>query len=280
MSDWYSKGVDAAQKARKQIGSGFRPDFWLKADTSAEIVVLDKEPFNVWQHSFQVRGKWKTYTCLRKNCPLCRVNEPRFFAVYRILDLREYVDKSGKKHKNQERYYAVSPKNQPIFERLLKKGILYKHVLEVARVGAGNTAVYNFVPMGKPKFEVPKPKLDTLKDFAPKNKDELLVILEVLGVSVDDEDEQEEEPEANTRKYSVDDDDDGEEEEEDGDDGEDDEDSSDASDEAEEDGDDDEEDEEDTEEDADEDEEDDEPVAKKKPAKKKKKPVVDDDDEE
>lgn len=299
-NQWYTRNAVEARKARKRMSSSFLPEFWLKDGESAKAVFLDREPVYMYQHQFYVRGKTKNYTCLRKKCPLCALKDPRYVAIYRVIDTRTFIGKDKKKRKNVEKYYVVGSRLQPTLERIEKNHQLFRRVVEITRTGTSTDTTYSALPIGKPKFELLPPKLDTLKDYAPKSREELEMIAGTLGMAVneaedyddEDEDDDDESPKKNGKKggkkrnYLKDEEDEDENEGEDEDedeDADDDEDEEDGDDENEEDDDeeDDDEDEEDGDEedaegdDDDEDEDDDdEPVVRKKkktkPTKKKK----------
>lgn len=274
---WYTRSAVEARKARKKMGSNFLPEFWMKDGESAKVIYLDKDPVYLYQHQFNVRGKVKTYTCIGKGCPLCMIKDPRYVAVYRIIDTRKYKDKQGKVISNKERYHVVGSRLQPTLERIEKNHQLFRRVVELTRTGASTDTTYTAIPIGKPKIEIASPKLDTLKDYAPKSRDELEMIAETLGLEVEreknihshDDDDEDEKPEKKTRSYLEDEDedednedsDDTDEESEDEDEDDDTEDESDDEDEEPEDEDDD-----DAEEDDESDEDDEEPppVVKKK----------------
>lgn len=186
---WFSTGVGEVQKAREQMKSMFRPEFWLKEDgDSAKIIILDKEPFNVMMHQVNLRGKFKKYTCIKKNCPLCKVDEPRFVSVYRIIDTRSYEDKNKKVHKNVERYYEIGTKAMAQVESLEEDGNFYGKIIKVKRVGKGAKTSYAITYVGDPEKRY-KPALKPLEDYKPKSMDELQMLAELLGAKEDDQDE-------------------------------------------------------------------------------------------
>lgn len=213
MSSWYTKGAAEAKKVRRKMASSFLPEFWLKDGQSAKVIFLDREAVYLYQHTFNVRGKMKNYTCLRKGCPLCAVadRDPRYVAIYRVLDLRKYKNKAGKVITQTERYYVVGSRLQPTLERLEKNHQLYNRVVEITRTGSGTDTVYSAISVGKPKIEVPAPSLKTLKDYAPKTREELEMIAETLGMvqkrdeGYDDDEEEVEKP-RKSRNYLTDDD--------------------------------------------------------------------------
>lgn len=212
---WFTRGEKAAKAARAQIASVFKPEFWMKAGEAAKVVFLDKESFNVHVHSIQVRGRMRKYTCLRHNCPLCKINEPRLFAVYRVIDLRKFKDKEGKVSPYREKYYEVGARLQPTIARLMSKKLLYKKLAEISRDGAGTATTYQIIPLDeigpKLKAKIRKlltPQLDFMKDYAPKSVAELKELAIAFGGLADADGDDDDDDETETaRDYLADDDD-------------------------------------------------------------------------
>ena len=185
---WWTTGAKKAQEARKKMQSMYRPEFWMKDGETANIIFLDAEPFNIYQHQVKIRGRIKKYTCLGPGgrCPLCQVSDPRFLSVYRIIDMRTYESKDGKKHTNTEKYYEAGARVAPQLERLNDKGKLHLKMLEITRTGATTDTVYSFIYEGKPTIAVPQSKLKFQVDYKPKTEEELITVASVLGGDEDD----------------------------------------------------------------------------------------------
>jgi hypothetical protein len=202
--EWYNKGMGAVQKAREEAKASFRPEFFLKDDgDSAKVIPLDSEPFNVYVHSVELRGRFRKYTCMRKNCPLCKVNEPRFISVYRIIDTRSYDDKQGKTHKNEERYWEIGSKLMAQVESLDEDGNFFGQIVKVKRAGKGTKTTYAITFVGEPN-KVPKATLKPVEDYAPKSRQELQTIAELLGCKDEDADYTESKSKDASRYYGDD----------------------------------------------------------------------------
>lgn len=193
-SGWFSRGEEAAAAARKQAGSMYKPEFWLKDGETAEVIFLDKESINIWAHTVYRNGRQRKYTCRRRGCPLCRVDEARVISVYRVLDLRIFAPKDGKKARDQfdfrQKYWEVGSRLQPTIAKLLDKGLLYKKVAEVSRDGEGTKTTYQVIPIGPidPEFkeqlrerELLTPALEFEEDYAPKSLEDLEILAESLS---------------------------------------------------------------------------------------------------
>lgn len=178
---WHGTGLGEVQKVREQMASQFKPEFFLRDDgSSAKIVVLDKEPFNIYVHQVELRGKFKKYTCMKGSCPLCKVNEARFLCVYRIIDTSSYEGKDGKVHKNVEKYYEIGSKVMAQVESLEEEGLWYGKVVKVKRIGKGTKTSYALTPAGDSEKRY-KPSLKPLEDYKPKSFAELETLAQLLG---------------------------------------------------------------------------------------------------
>lgn len=234
---WFTRGAEAAEAARKQAQRSFRPELWMKDGEVAEAIFLDKESFNVSQHSIKLRGRFRKYTCLNRNCPLCKVDDPRVTSVYRVIDLRRFKDKkTGKVGPYKEKYYEAGARIQTTIAKLLSKKQLYKKVCEISRDGAGTNTTYTVIPIGPigeklraklVRNGLLKPQLDFVEDFAPKDREDLEEIAALLWGSKDSYGDDDDEPAAarpNRRNYLDDDDDDDDYDDDDDDDSDDDDD--------------------------------------------------------
>lgn len=202
--EWYNKGMGAVKKAREEAKASYRPEFFLKDDgDSAKVIPLDSEPFNVYVHSVELRGRYRKYTCMRKNCPLCKVNEPRFISVYRIIDTRSYDDKQGKTHKNEERYWEIGSKLMAQVESLDEDGNFFGQIVKVKRAGKDTKTTYAITFVGEPN-KVPKATLKPVEDYAPKSRQELQTIAELLGCKDEDADYTESKSKDASRYYGDD----------------------------------------------------------------------------
>lgn len=204
-SDWFSRGEEAAAQARQAAVSAFRPEFWIKDGESAELIFLDRESFNIHVHQLRMRGRVRKYTCRRRGCPLCKVDTPRFVAVYRVIDLREFPTRDGKKRTEyKQKYFEAGARLQPAIAKLMDKDLLYKKVCEVSRTGGGTQTTYQVIPIGPideafrailKKQDLMKNHLDIETDYAPRPSDDLESLVEMFG----DADERDDAPPARGR---------------------------------------------------------------------------------
>jgi hypothetical protein len=117
--------------------------FFIKQGESAKIVLLDKEPFFLFEHQYETRpGKWDGLVRCRKEvgiCPACDKlgKEGSYIMMMTCLDTTKFKDRKGVTHKNTKKLIAIKQSMIVKYERLFKdkKQNLRGVVLEVFRDG-------------------------------------------------------------------------------------------------------------------------------------------------
>lgn len=88
--------------------------FWLKPDTSTDIIFLDDNPLRFYEHSVCINGKWagNTATCTQESdCPLCAIGDkPAYVGVWSVVDRSQWKDKKGIEHKDELRLFVAKSK--------------------------------------------------------------------------------------------------------------------------------------------------------------------------
>ena len=138
-----SRGYDVFEEKERAVEEkqkSYVNRFWLPADSTAKIVFLDDNPPIIEEHQLQIDGDWKNwFTCLRmvgEVCPICENLDNKAYTVgfYTILDMSEWVDKSGKTHMNELKLFPAKFKTLQVLKRLsAKRGSLEGCVFEVYR---------------------------------------------------------------------------------------------------------------------------------------------------
>lgn len=126
---WMRKGKEGQQwfdnLKHERSNSPFR--FWLRPDTSAELVFLDGEGMYIREHNMKIHGKFGNFfTCIRDfaPCPLCQMPDKtpgRYSSpvvAFTVIDLTGYVDKEGKQIRNVKRLLVL---RKEVAEKLIKK---------------------------------------------------------------------------------------------------------------------------------------------------------------
>lgn len=138
-----SRGYDVFEEKERAVEEkqkNYVNRFWLPADSTAKIVFLDDNPPIIEEHQLQIDGDWKNwFTCLRmvgQTCPICDNLDNKAYTVgfYTVLDMSEWIDKSGKTHKNELKLFPAKFKTLQVLKRLsAKRGSLEGCVFEVYR---------------------------------------------------------------------------------------------------------------------------------------------------
>lgn len=110
-NSWYNQGYDAATAQDTEssaMGDGdvklYMPSrFWMKPQSSTEIVFVSSEPAVVYEHQLKIGDSFKNwFTCLKgleDTCPICDKENQRALASHlTIVDLTKWIDKKGKIH--------------------------------------------------------------------------------------------------------------------------------------------------------------------------------------
>lgn len=116
---WYQKGVDdeSLNKAKKE--SKRQPSrLWIPPTESKKIVMLDDEPFCIWEHQLKISGSWKNWFTCRKGadpkdpvCPLCVSKSNRYYVGFvTVLDVGGWENDRGEKIVNTRQLYPMRMK--------------------------------------------------------------------------------------------------------------------------------------------------------------------------
>ncbi|XHR29739.1 MAG: hypothetical protein ACFUZC_04110 [Chthoniobacteraceae bacterium] len=101
------RGKDVLATAEAELAKAISPPppiyrFHLLAGRETDVIILDSsfdEAVGLYEHNIQrADGSWGNYIgCTRKNCSACERHGESYYVIFlTILDLRSYVDKTGK----------------------------------------------------------------------------------------------------------------------------------------------------------------------------------------
>ena len=103
---WYTKGFDGVgrEEARQQATQS--PNrFWVPVGERRELVFIDDDPAQLYEHNPKMNGNWRNWTTCLKGiedpCPVCEVfgEKTRYFVGYlTCVDITKWVDKKGNAH--------------------------------------------------------------------------------------------------------------------------------------------------------------------------------------
>lgn len=86
--------------------------FWLPPEKDAKLLFLEDEPTGIWEHGFQINGKWGHFEpCHTKNkisdrCPICDSGDkmfPSFIGFFSVINMTPWFTKKDKKEFNFQR---------------------------------------------------------------------------------------------------------------------------------------------------------------------------------
>jgi len=117
---WYTEGPtkEDLEQAKRESAGGSARRFFLRAEETKHIIMLDDVPFSIWEHNPTINGEfWHYFTCIKginpedPVCPMCMSRIKRMYTGYiTILDATGWKDKKG----NLVRY------NRQLFPMTLK----------------------------------------------------------------------------------------------------------------------------------------------------------------
>ena len=125
MGSWYKTGYDGINQEEQRLAQlGGPPRLWMPAGSTREIVFVDNEPVQIYEHNWKANGSWKNWaTCLRgieDECPGCDVlgeNNRYFVGIYTVVDTSEWTDRRGNKHQFEINLLPAKLKSLKKFRR-------------------------------------------------------------------------------------------------------------------------------------------------------------------
>jgi len=152
---WFKTGWSESNEegAKSPFESKGPRRFWIPPEKTARVLFLEDEPTGIWEHGFQIRGKWGNFEpCHTKNkisdrCPPCDSGDkmfPRFSGLFSMINMTPWFTKKDNREINfQREVFAanIGSKDKPgilkKIERLKQaEGRLRGCVFEVYRSGA------------------------------------------------------------------------------------------------------------------------------------------------
>lgn len=165
--------ADEIRKKRESFDS-YAEYFNIPPDGTALVRFLDDRPVTFYQHRVwdkslkNGQGGWRTLTCLRAECPLCRVadekDKARYVGAYRLIHLDNREDG---KVKPKLKIFLKGINTLEVLERKNRKKPLSSENIEVERIGTGFDTKYLFEFTGesKPVTDYEKPSVTSLKEI-------------------------------------------------------------------------------------------------------------------
>lgn len=103
MAGWYNTGYEGVDREKERIARAGGPTrYWMKAQTTREMVFVDDEPLCIQEHSWQANGSWNNHcTCIREvsdYAPCCEKlgdKSRAYIGFYSIVDCTKNTDAKG-----------------------------------------------------------------------------------------------------------------------------------------------------------------------------------------
>jgi len=128
--EWWDVGFEGEHIERaKREATKKQRRFYMKNDTSRDLIFLDDEPFCITEHNPRINGTWKDnwFTCRRgmeddPRCPLCMSNVKRYFVGFlTVLDTTGFVGDDGKEIKNLPYLYPLKMESLKLVKQLKRE---------------------------------------------------------------------------------------------------------------------------------------------------------------
>jgi hypothetical protein len=208
MAGWFKTGYDGFEEAREeeQKNRAKPPQrVWMPPDKYREIIFVDDECIQFWEHQLYLNGTWQNwFTCLEnippdenpEGCPLCDSGQKKYYVtMYTVIDATPWVDKKGNERKNVKRLLAVKTDVAKAIERSRQRrgsleGCKYEFY-RASETDASSGDIREFlgeVDLSADEFKYKDKQgkiwtpesYDYEKFFAPKSRSELLRILNAV----------------------------------------------------------------------------------------------------
>jgi hypothetical protein len=202
-ASWYSVGFEELDADIARQNAPRTPRRWyLPAEVTQEITFVTDQPFVFREHNLKLDGHWRNwFTCLGKNCPLCRSgNDPYLAAAWIVVDHGEWEDNNGNQHKDEPRLFVAKSRIASRLKKIRSKrdGLngLRMEVFRSEAMAPNTGDVFDFTQKYTDK-EVAKLKWwpndwadpDWIALFKPKATDDLKGVLAQIADDIgDDED--------------------------------------------------------------------------------------------
>lgn len=139
-SSWYSTGFDGVDKEKLRREALVKPRrFWLKPGATTQIVLVDDEPFNIYEYNWSANGTFMNWATMPEDPDANDVFRekgfnPYFVGMLTVINCTEWEDKRGKKHNFTLELLPAKEKTVELLrERRASRGSLAGKVFKVKR---------------------------------------------------------------------------------------------------------------------------------------------------
>lgn len=108
---WYNQGFKGVENEERRIAASATPNrLWIPAGTGRDIVLIDDEPFEIYEHNARINNSWRNHhTCMKgmeDTCISCTTlgAQSRYYVAYLSgVDLTATTDKKGNKYQYEQK---------------------------------------------------------------------------------------------------------------------------------------------------------------------------------
>jgi hypothetical protein len=112
---WYNQGFDGIKEEEKRQAAAYGPGrFKVPVGERREMVFIDDEPAQLYEHNPKMNGNWQTFiTCLKDvddPCPVCETlgEKTRYYVgIFTVVDTSKWKDKKGNDHQYEINFCAA-----------------------------------------------------------------------------------------------------------------------------------------------------------------------------
>jgi hypothetical protein len=215
--NWFKHGVteEDVENVKKEVASRRKSPLrlWLNEKESKKIIILDDQPFSIWEHHMRINGKWGNFFSCPKGfsddvvCPICMSgNNRQFSAFISVIDCTGYKNKKGETAGKYSRTLFAMP--ETVLDRFLayraKHTTLVGALIEIQRTSEKAPRLGDVWEVLKTGIDVEKDEklwwksredgkkhppepFDYKKIFAPKTASELQALASGAYSGDDDE---------------------------------------------------------------------------------------------
>lgn len=146
-ASWYSTGSKGVEQERARREAAMKPRrMWLKQGSSAKLIFLHDEPFNINEYQWFMNSSWQNWATMSEETAVDTLfrekgMNPSFTSMWTVVNCTSWIDKQDKEHNHVLQYL---PAKETIAEQILrrrdKQGGLKGRLFEATRNEGGKTS--------------------------------------------------------------------------------------------------------------------------------------------
>lgn len=189
---------EAIAEASMLSGKNRPPELWMKDGEEKVLRFRHDGPIAaIWRYTLKVGGRFEAFTRPEEGDVDLFATElglnPTVKVIYEVVDLKGYVDRAGKKHRNVSRFLVANTAMHNSLDMIRRKrGGLSGFNISMSRQGSGRQTSYSFLPEESsptpPEVKAaPSLRPEFERFYAPPSEGKQRAIIRRHGQSPDDE---------------------------------------------------------------------------------------------